>query len=72
MSLCFFADHCVPKSIIRFLSEAGYEVFILREYIPCDSDDNSVIDKAQELGAILISLNSDFANIISFPPLKRR
>ncbi len=33
MELTFFADHCVPYSVIRSLRDAGYEVLILKEYI---------------------------------------
>jgi hypothetical protein len=33
MELKFFADHCVPYSVIRSLRDAGYEVLILKEYI---------------------------------------
>jgi hypothetical protein len=39
--LRFFADHCVPTSIVRFLQECGHEVFVLRECIPKDSPDVS-------------------------------
>ncbi len=68
MELKFFADHCVPYSVIRSLHDAGYEVLILKEYIPPDSPDSVVISKAQELDTILISLNGDFADIVSYPP----
>ena len=68
MSLRFFADHCIPNSIIKILLEAGYEVLILREHIPIESPDTTVISKAQELGAILISVNGDFADIVNYPP----
>jgi len=67
-NLKFFVDHCVPNSIISALRGAGYEVLRLRDYIPADSPDDIVITKAQELGAILISLNSDFADIVRYPP----
>jgi hypothetical protein len=30
--------------------------------------DSAVIAKAQELGAILVSLNGDFADIVTYPP----
>ncbi len=63
MELSFFADHCVPYSIVRSLRDKGYEVLILKEYIPPDSPDTLVIAKAQELKTILISLNGDFADI---------
>ena len=43
-------------------------MFRLRDYIPKDSADPIVMSKAQELDSILISLNGDFADIITFPP----
>lgn len=68
MSLKFFVDHCVPKSIYQRLMEVGYEIQLLKDHLPTDSSDLTVITKAQELDAILLSLNSDFADIISYPP----
>ena len=68
MSLKFFADHCIPNSIIKNLCDAGYEVFILKDYIPIESPDSLVINKAQELDAILVSVNGDFADIVTYPP----
>jgi predicted nuclease of predicted toxin-antitoxin system len=62
MSLRFFADHCIPNSVIGELSNAGHEVFRLRDYISTDSPDPTVIEKAQEIGAILISLSQTFYN----------
>jgi len=70
MSLTFFADHCTSNFIIQTLQDAGYEVFRLRDYIPTDSSDSIVISKAQELNAILVSLNGDFADIVAYPPAK--
>ena len=72
MGLSFFADHCVPYSIIRSLRDTGYEVLILKDHIPPDSADSVVIAKAQELKTILISLNGDFADIVSYPPAEYR
>ncbi len=68
MGLKFFADHCVPTSVIRLLREAGHEVLKLREHIPRDSPDAVVISKARDLDAVLISLNGDFADIVTYPP----
>ena len=36
--------------------------------MPEESPDLAVIAKAQELGAILLSLNGDFADIVAYPP----
>lgn len=68
MKLRFFADHCVSNYIIDSLSKEEYEVLLLRDHIPIDSDDQIVISKAQELNSILISLNGDFADITNFRP----
>ena len=70
MTLRFFADHCVSNSIIKALRDEGHEVLRLKDHVPADSPDSVVISKAQELNAILISLNGDFADIVSYPPEK--
>ena len=38
MSLTFFADHCVPSSVIQALRGEGHEVFVLREQIAANRD----------------------------------
>lgn len=68
MTLRLFADHCVSNFIVQTLHNAGHEVLRLRDHIPVDSPDHGVIATAQELGAILISLNGDFADIVAYPP----
>lgn len=70
MSLRFFADHCIPNFIIQMLRNAGHEVFRLQNHIAPDSSDMLVISKAQELDSILISLNADFSDIVTYPPIK--
>jgi len=70
MGLKLFADHCMPFSIVQSLREAGMEVLVLKDHIPPDSPDLVVISKADELDAVLISLNGDFADIVSYPPEK--
>lgn len=64
----FFADHCVPDSVCRDLEDKGHEVLRLRKVIPEATKDSVVIQKAQELDAILISLNGDFSQIVDYPP----
>jgi len=70
--LRFFIDHCVPMSMARFFGDLGHEVFLLRECIPKDSPDPVVIQTAQEYHAILVSLNGDFADIVTYPPEQYR
>ena len=68
MSLKFFADHCISTFIIKTFRDAGYEISRLKDNIPTDSADPVVISKAQELNSILVSLNGDFADIVTYPP----
>lgn len=64
----FFADHCVPRSVIRGLEAQEHEVFELRGHLPTDASDEQVIEEARQLQVILISLNGDFADIVRYPP----
>ena len=68
MSLRFFADHCVSNAIVEHLRSQGHDVLRLRDNIDPESPDPIVIARAQELGAILLSLNGDFADIVTYPP----
>ena len=63
MSLRFFADHCISRSIIQSLENEGHTIYRLGNHIPADSPDREVILKAQSLDVILISLNGDFFDI---------
>ena len=68
MSLRFLSDQCVPSEITESLKRGGHAVTLLREVLPINSPDPAVIAKAQQLGAILLSLNGDFADISTYPP----
>ena len=68
MALRFLADHCVSNSTVQSLREAQHEVFRLRDVLPVESPDAIVVAKAQEIDAVLISLDGDFADIINYPP----
>jgi predicted nuclease of predicted toxin-antitoxin system len=64
----FFADQCVPEEISHSLETGGYRVIRLRSLLPIQSPDPVVMAKAQELDAILLSLNGDFSDIVAYPP----
>ena len=70
MSLHFFIDQCVPRSVSESLINAGYQAHVLREYLPIGAEDTVVIAQAQTLDAILLTLNGDFADIINYPPAR--
>jgi predicted nuclease of predicted toxin-antitoxin system len=68
MALRFLADHCISNTIVQMLRDERHEVVRLRDVLPVESPDASVIAKAQELDAILLSMNGDFADILTYPP----
>jgi predicted nuclease of predicted toxin-antitoxin system len=68
MALRFFADHCVSNLIIHSLERAGHQVLRLKDHLPVESPDAAVLAQAQELDAVLLSLNGDFADIVTYPP----
>ena len=68
MALRFLADHCISLAIVQTLRAANHEVLRLKELLPVESSDATVIAKAKEVGAILLSLNGDFADIVTYPP----
>jgi len=68
MALRLFADQCISNLIIQSLAAAGHEVVRLKDHMPVESPDSAVIARAQEFGAILLSLNADFADIVTYPP----
>ena len=72
MALRFLADHCVSNFTVQSLRESNHEVLCLRDVLPVESADALVIAKAQEIDAILLSLNGDFADIVNYPPTNYR
>jgi predicted nuclease of predicted toxin-antitoxin system len=68
MALRFLADHCVSNSTVQSPREAHHDVLRLKDVLPVESLDTIVIAKAQEIDAILLSLNGDFADIVNYPP----
>jgi predicted nuclease of predicted toxin-antitoxin system len=72
MALKFLADHCISNLVIEHLRGSGHSVLRLRDLLPVDSPDREVRAKAQEFGAILLSPNGDFADIVTHPPANYR
>ena len=58
----------ISNQVVSALRAAEHEVLRLKDPMPQESPDLAVIAKAQELGAILLSLNGDFADIVAYPP----
>ena len=68
MALRFLAEHCVSNTVVRTLRDTTHEVVRLKDILPVESPDSIVIAKALEINAILLSMNGDFADIVTYPP----
>jgi len=71
-ALRFFVDHCISNAIMDILRATGAEILRLREHLPTNAPDEVVLATAQQLETILVSLNGDFANIVTYPPAHYR
>jgi hypothetical protein len=67
MALRFFGDHCVSNSTVQTLREAQREVFRFEGCLAGRLFGRHRLAKAQEVDAVLISLNGDFADINQLP-----
>jgi predicted nuclease of predicted toxin-antitoxin system len=61
--LTFLADECVAESACKFLEERGHEVIRAKDRLPEGTQDPIVAKVAEDLSAILLSDDSDFATI---------
>jgi len=68
MGIIFFSDHCIPNSIVSYVEFLGHKVHKLRDKLPIDASDQTVILKAKELDAVLLTFDRDFIDIVTFPP----
>jgi len=61
-------DHCVPHHYLRLLHDWGYEVHLLKEQADPRSPDPDVLRVASKLDAVLVTVDTDFQNILQYPP----
>ncbi|HEX3666072.1 MAG TPA: DUF5615 family PIN-like protein [Rhizomicrobium sp.] len=59
----FLLDHNVPDSVAAALIEFSHTVELVRKILPKDSADPVVATAAENIGAILVSVDKDFRNI---------
>jgi predicted nuclease of predicted toxin-antitoxin system len=62
-------DHNVPRRYVRLLEAWGHSAIAMTDYIAESSSDVCVIALAQELDAVLMTFDLDFANILDYPPV---
>lgn len=61
-------DHCIPRKFQQIIESWGYQADFLIEHIAGDSPDTKVIELAQTLDAVLLTIDLDFSNILDYPP----
>jgi predicted nuclease of predicted toxin-antitoxin system len=59
----FLHDHNVPDSVAKVMRELGHTVTLVRDILPTDSADPLVATTAEQMGAILVSVDKDFRQI---------
>lgn len=63
----FLVDEDMPRSTARVLREAGHQAEDVRDVGLRGHGDDEVFDYAQRRGAILVTEDRGFANVIRFP-----
>ncbi len=61
--MLLFLDHNVPDSVAGVFRRRGHEVVLLRDVLPTDSPDPVVATVSERMGAVLVSCDTDFAQI---------
>ncbi len=66
----FLIDADLPKSLVSFLQNFGYEVCDVRDTLRPDSSDEEIYHFAKEQSWVIITRDLDFANILVYSPEK--
>lgn len=62
-------DHDVPDDLIYLLDQLGHDVTLLRETLPSDSSDESVLEFAHTDSRVLLTCNrDDFLRLAAVKP----
>jgi len=61
-------DHCTPQRYYHLVKAWAYPVSLLKEHIDVRSHDPDVLGVAQKLDAVLLTVDTDFGNIVQYPP----
>lgn len=64
----FLADECVFKTTIEFLRSHNYKVSTAYEEKLDGQTNGTILQKAIQTKRILLTADSDFANILVYPP----
>ncbi len=63
MKICFLVDEDLPRSTARALRAQGYDAHDVRDVGLLGHPDQDVFTRAQALNAVILTADTDFANI---------
>lgn len=64
MPLKILCDENIPAKVCKYLKEAGHDVKLVKNGQP----DKEIASQASREGRIILTFDSDFANILAYPP----
>ncbi len=64
----FLVDEDMPRSTARVMRQAGYQAEDVRDIGLAGHGDPEVFQAAQQRGAVLVSRDLGFTNVLKFPP----
>ncbi len=68
--MSFILDQCVPRRYLHLLRNWGYFANLSAKFVAADAADSAVLTLAQSFDAVLLTVDLDFSNIVSYPPHK--
>jgi predicted nuclease of predicted toxin-antitoxin system len=68
----FLADECIFDVTLEFLRNEGWDIFTVKELGLQGANDSLVLNKAQEMEAVLLTRDMDFGDITRFKPSAHR
>ncbi len=66
--MSFLLDNCTPDDYRQLLLSWGYQATFLRQHTTPNISDPDVLKMADQLGAVLLSVDKDFLNVKTYPP----
>ena len=66
--LRLLADECIYKATTDFVRDLGYDVVTAQSLGLTSTNDRIVIEQAVALGRTLLTRDTDFSNILLYPP----
>lgn len=64
----FLTDECLPVRTVTLLKNEGFTVFTVFDFKLSGKDDPIIFKKAVDLNLVLITVDTDFGNILVYPP----